>query len=236
MSAEATANEFFIWGVDVAAYGPVELPTLVEWIKDGRVLAETWVFTTGTGSWLRAAEIPDLVKLKVFLEPVSATEFAIAVSSAGIKPGSLRRIKILAGLNDAQLAHLAQFMEMKRVPQWALVVKQDDPGDAMYLIIDGELRAQITGGGKETILATFGPGDFFGDMALFDNGPRSADVVANKDSSVLKLSTIAFERLVREAPDVAAPFLQAAAKTLAARIRTDNKRLDRVTQQFSASR
>jgi len=79
MSEPATANEFFIWGVDLAAYGPVELPTLVEWIKDGRVLAETWVFTGRTGSWLRAAEIPELVKLKVFLEPISATEFATAV-------------------------------------------------------------------------------------------------------------------------------------------------------------
>ncbi len=236
MSELATANEFFIWGVDLAAYGPVELSTLVEWIKDGRVLAETWIFTGSAGSWLRAAEIPELVKLKVFLGSISATEFATAVSSAGIKPGSLRRIKILAGLNDAQLAHLAQFMLLERVPQWAVVVKQGDPGDAMYLIIDGELRARITTNGKETILATFGPGDFFGDMALFDNGPRSADVVANKDSTVLKLSTIAFERLVREAPDLAAPFLQATAKTLAARIRADNKRLDRVTQQFTASR
>lgn len=230
------ADDFYIWGIDHAAYGPVELSTLVDWIKDGRVLAETWVFTGRTGSWLRAAEIPELVKLKVFLEPISATEFAIAVSSAGIKPGSLRRIKILAGLNDAQLGHLAQFTELERVPQWAVVVKHGDPGDAMYLIIDGELRARITTDGKETILATFGPGDFFGDMALFDNGPRSADVVANKDSSVLKLSTIAFERLVREAPDLAAPFLQATSKTLAARIRADNKRLDRVTQQFNASR
>jgi len=236
MSELATATEFFIWGVDFTAYGPVELPTLIDWIKDGRVLAETWVFTGQTGSWLRAAEIPELVKLKVFLEPISATEFAMAVSSAGIKPGSLRRIKILASLNDAQLAHLAQFMEMERVPQWAVVVKQGDSGDAMYLIIDGELRARITTAGKETILATFGPGDFFGDMALFDNGPRSADVVANKDSTVLKLSTVAFDRLVREAPDLAAPFLQATVKTLSARIRADNKRLDRVTQQFTASR
>ena len=236
MSESATANEFFIWGVDLAAYGPVELPTLVEWIKDGRVLAETWVFTGSTGSWLRAAEIPELVKLKVFLEPISATEFATAVSSAGIKPGSLRRIKILASLNDAQLAHLAQFMELERVPQWKVVVKQGDPGDAMYLIIDGELRARIMTDSKETILATFGPGDFFGDMALFDNGPRSADVVANKDSTALKLSTFSFQRLMREAPDLAAPFLQSTVKTLSARIRADNKRLDRLTQQFTASR
>jgi CRP-like cAMP-binding protein len=90
-------------------------------------------------------------------------------------------------------------------------------------------------GGQETILSTFGPGDFFGDMSLFDSGPRSADVVANVDSTVLKISDVAFDRLTREAPALATPFLQATARTLAARIRADNKRLDRVTQQFRAS-
>jgi len=121
------------------------------------------------------------------------------------------------------------------VSQWTVVVKQGEPGDAMYLILEGELRARTMSGAKETILATFGPGDFFGDMSLFDHGPRSADVVANADSTVLKFSTTAFNRLMLETPDLAAPFLQATAKTMAARIRADNKRLDRITQQFHAS-
>ena len=91
-------------------------------------------------------------------------------------------------------------------------------------------------GEKESILATFGPGDFFGEMALFDQGPRSADIVANVDSTLLRLSAGSFERLTRQAPNLAAPFLQATARTLSARIRADNKRLTRVTQQFAASR
>jgi CRP-like cAMP-binding protein len=72
-------------------------------------------------------------------------------------------------------------------------------------------------------------------MSLFDQGPRSADVVANLDCTLLRLSTSAFERLTREMPSLATPFLQATARTLSARIRADNKRLTRVTQQFSAS-
>jgi CRP-like cAMP-binding protein len=72
-------------------------------------------------------------------------------------------------------------------------------------------------------------------MSLFDQGPRSADVVANVDSAVLRLSTMAFERLTREMPSLTTPFLQATARTLSARIRADNKRLTRVTQQFAAS-
>ena len=96
--------------------------------------------------------------------------------------------------------------------------------------------ARLVADEKETILATFTAGEFFGDMALFDQGTRSADVVANVDSTLLKLSSASFERLVKEAPALATPFLQSAARTLAARIRVDNKRLARITEQFSASR
>ena len=63
----------------------------------------------------------------------------------------------------------------------------------------------------------------------------SADVIANADSIVLKMSDVAFDRLTREAPALATPFLQATARTLAARIRADNQRLARVTEQFQAS-
>jgi CRP-like cAMP-binding protein len=80
-------------------------------------------------------------------------------------------------------------------------------------------------GGKETILTTLGPGECFGEIALFDQGPRSADVVANKDSILLKISSEAFDKLRRDAPELSAPILFAISRTLAARIRADNKRI-----------
>jgi hypothetical protein len=235
MLEQEAANDFIIWGIDDAPYGPVELPVLAEWVKDERVLKETWILVRRSGTWQRASDIPELEQ--IFAEGATAQSAPqpVRVAPTNIKAGSLRRIKILAGLSDAQLGHLIQFVELQPVSQWSVVVKQGEPGDAMYLIFEGELRARTMSGGKETILATFGPGDFFGEMSLFDHGPRSADVVANADSTVLKFSTTAFNRLMLEAPDLAAPFLQATAKTMAARIRADNKRLDRITQQFRAS-
>ena len=231
MELRQSANEFFIWGIDDAPYGPVELAVLIDWVKDERVLADTWIFARPDGNWRRAADVPELqAHFNQEILPASAT-----VSSSGIKPGSLRRIKILAQLNDAQLDRLTEFMEVHRVPQWMAVVKKGDEGNGMFFILQGELRARVMVGEKETILATFGPGDFFGDMSLFDHGPRSADVIANADSIVLKMTDVAFDRLTREAPALATPFLQATARTLAARIRADNQRLDRVTQQFQAS-
>jgi len=231
MELQENMNEFFIWGIDDSPYGPVELPVLIDWISDERVLADTWVFARRDGSWQRAAEIPGL---QAYFSQTIIPDSA-ASSGVGIAPGSLRRIKILSQLNDAQLDRLAEFMELHQVPQWMAVVKQGDAGNGMFLILQGELRARVMVGEKETILATFGPGDIFGDISLFDHGPRSADVIANVDSTVLKISDVAFDRLTREAPALTTPFLQATARTLAARIRADNKRLDRVTQQFRAS-
>jgi CRP-like cAMP-binding protein len=221
MAAQMDSAQFFIWGIDQSAYGPVELPTLVSWIKDERVLADTWIFLARDVAWRRAAEIPEL---QMFFRRKAAGD-AAAAAPAGFQAGSLRRVKILAGLSDAQLERLAQLMELQRVAQWTVIVRQGEHGDAMYLILEGELRVRLIASGKETILSTLGPGEFFGDMALFDQGPRSADVVANVDSVVLKITATAFEDLAKAAPDLAAPFLMATVKTLAARIRADNKRL-----------
>jgi hypothetical protein len=217
--------------VDDSPYGPVGLPVLIDWIMDERVVPDTWIFARNAGNWRRAAEIHELKNhftLKLTAGPG-------ATSHIGIKPGALRRIKILADLKDAQLAQLAEYMELQEVAQWSVLFSQGDAGDSMFLVLAGELRARTMVSGRETILATFGPGDFFGDMALFDHGPRSADVVANADSTLLKITAVLFDRLTREAPALATPFLQAAARTLSARIRADNKRLTHVTQQYTAS-
>lgn len=219
---------YFVWGVDNSPYGPVELPVLLDWVAEGRVLADTWVFERGTGNWGKASQFPELQgRFGMVREGASAL---------GLTPALLRRIKILANLKDAQLAHLSDFMELENIPQHALVFHQGDVGDAMFLVFAGELRARTLMSGTETILASFVTGDFFGDMALFDNGPRSADVVANVDSSLLKISAMNFYRLIREAPALATPFLQATARTLSSRIRADNKKLSQISEQFSAGR
>jgi CRP-like cAMP-binding protein len=231
MESQALGNTYFIWGADESPYGPVELSVLLDWINDERVLPDTWVFAHSTGNWQRAQDFPELrehFSLKL-------TDLPETNARVGIKPGSLRRIKILADLKDAQLAQLAEYVELLEVKQWSVLFKQGDSSDSMFLVLGGELRAQTSVGGKETILATFSPGDFFGDMALFDHGPRSADVVANVDSTLLKITSVSFDRLTHESPALATPFLQATARTLSARIRADNKRLTRLTQQYSAS-
>ena len=232
MEPNDSAGEYFIWGIDDSPYGPVTLPVLQAWVKDERVLPDTWVFARHCGEWLKACELGELKD--VFQTDGGA--LSGTGSSVRFKPGALRRIKILAEMKDAQLAHLSDCLEFQEWPQHAEVVRQGEPGDALFLIMKGELRARTMLGGRETILTTFGIGDFFGELSLFDQGPRSADIVANTDSTLLRLTAGAFARLTREMPSLATPFLQATARTLSGRIRADNQRLTRVSQQYSASR
>src|ERR1043166_8033405 len=214
---------FKIWGADDVVYGPVELPTLVDWVRDERVTADTWVFNHQTDCWQKAQRLQEL---QMFFRPAARGAAPGGAGQPGqpLRPGALRRVKILAEFTEPQLERFGQFMEVLNCRQWLEAVKQGEEGDAMYLVLDGELRVRLMIAGKETIFTTLGPGEFFGEMSLFDHGPRSADVVANKDSLLLKISSASFDNLSQHAPDLAAPFLFAIGKTLAARIRADNKR------------
>jgi CRP-like cAMP-binding protein len=230
---------YSIWAADNVVYGPVELPTLISWVRDERVLPDTWVFDGQNDRWRKAASLPEL---QLFFrkkgDPGAAhTPMEFSIGKSDITPGMLRRVKALAELDDEQLSRFVRFMEPQTVRQWTQIVKQGEPDDGMYLVLDGELRVRLMIGGKETILATLGPGECFGEIALFDQGPRSADVVANKDSILLKISSEAFDKLRREAPELSAPILFAISKTLSARIRADNKRIkDSVSFARAANR
>src|SRR5882757_2565693 len=126
MEAQEFGNIYFIWGVDDSPYGPVDLPVLIDWIKDERVVPETWVFSRNAANWMRASELPEL-KNNFSLKFSTVPE---ATHRVGIKPGSLRRVKILADLKDAQLAHLAEYMELQEVTQWSVVFNQGDTSDS----------------------------------------------------------------------------------------------------------
>src|SRR5262245_39762689 len=69
-----------------------------------------------------------------------------------------------------------------------VVVRQDDAGDCMYIVVQGSCRVVHHRSGRDVELATLREGDFFGELALVDEGPRSADVIALSDVALLKIS------------------------------------------------
>ncbi len=209
-------------GPDNIAYGPVELPALVDWIRQGRVLRTTWVFRDDKGEWSRAA---DMSELKVLFKSRTAAPTQSAPAH-GITPGSLRRIKIFADMDEPQLASFLQYMEVLKLLPNAPVFHKGEHGDAMFLVLVGELRARVMVGGRESTLSTMGVGECFGELAVIDESPRSADVIANVESVILKISSAALKRLFQEAPALAAPFLLGLNKAITSRVRTLTKRYE----------
>ena len=106
MASEPGGVDFKIWAVDNQVYGPVELPVLVGWVKEERVTADTWIFSERDDAWQKAAKVPEL---QMFFRPKPAGAGTGGDSTeAGLKPGVLRRVKILANLDDPQLVRFAK--------------------------------------------------------------------------------------------------------------------------------
>jgi len=147
-------------------------------------------------------------------------------ASLGLAPGALSRIKLLTGLKEDQIEQFLGYVEVVKVPQYGDLVQEGQHGDAMYIVLEGELRALTIIEGKESTLATIAAGECLGEISLLDQGPRSADVIANRDTKLLKLSSSAFERLLREAPALALPVLLALSRALVGRLRRTTKRYE----------
>jgi CRP-like cAMP-binding protein len=222
MEPESKEN-YRTWGVDNIAYGPVALPTLEGWIQEGRVLADTWVFKEADQAWSRASDLPEL---KVVFKSKPSPSAAASAGTLGIKPGSLRRIKMLAHVDEQLLASLLSYLELVQVAPFGTVVTKGEHGDALFMVLEGEVRARVLIDGRETTLTTMGVGECFGELAIVDQGPRSADVIANQPSILIKVSAAALGRLFAEAPALAAPFLFGLTRVIAQRVRALTKRYE----------
>lgn len=213
---------YWVWDIDKIIYGPIDLFTLVNWVKEDRITPDTWIFCDRQASWAKAATVDEL---KLLFHPSQGRPgHLVNALDAGVNPDVMLRIKALSGLDDQQLRAFVSYMEIITLEPLALAVRHGERGDAMFLILEGELRARIIRQGKESILATFKAGDFFGEISLLDEGPRSADVVVNDRCTLLKISTAAFAKLRREAPSLTEPFLHSLGQILVGRMRQLNRR------------
>ncbi len=219
----STSVNYRAWGADNIAYGPVELPGLVTWIKQGKVRADSWVFREKDATWARAS---DLSELKVLFKSKLPPAAAAAADAMGIQPGSLRRIKMLAEVDEKLLASLLAYLEVVKVAPFGVVVNKGDHGDSLFMVLEGEVRARVMIDGRETTLSTMGVGECFGELAIVDQGPRSADVIANQPSVLIKVSDAALKKMLAEAPALAAPFALALARVIAHRVRVLTKRYE----------
>lgn len=122
----------------------------------------------------------------------------------------LKKTALLAGLNDRQLKRLAQLALVRNIPKDSSVVKRGDKGVGFYVVLEGQV--QVRKGGKN--IARLGPGEFFGELALFDDRPRSADVVTLEPTKVVVLSRWEFWGFASNQPEILRVILQTMSRRL----------------------
>ena len=117
----------------------------------------------------------------------------------------LRSVSIFSDLDGASVAALERLCVTRDYPEGAAVVSQDDPGESLYVLVYGRVKVVLYGdSGREIILSMFkSPGDFFGEMSLLDNQPRSATVMAAERSRLLVLSRRDFQAHIESHPRTA---------------------------------
>ncbi len=120
----------------------------------------------------------------------------------------LRRVSIFADLEEEALASIAGLMSERRFPKESVIVGQEDLGDSLFVVSRGKVKVVLYGrSGREVILSIFKAGDFFGEMSLLDNQPRSANVIALEDSTLLTLERRAFAAHLEQYPQTALQIL-----------------------------
>ncbi len=111
-------------------------------------------------------------------------------------------IPLLADLDRIRLAELIPSFEQLRVKSGEMLYRAGEPGDALYIIIDGIVRIFLRPGGQSMEIACLGPGDWFGELALLTGEPRTTDAEAQTELILLKLSRENFNQLIKKYPSL----------------------------------
>ncbi len=122
----------------------------------------------------------------------------------------LRRVPLFAGLSDAALDSIARQLSERSYETGAVIVKQGESGVGFYLIADGKVEVQQ----DSRVLRTMGPGEFFGELALMEDMPRTASVIARAQTRCLQLVRWNFRAILKENPDIAIRVLETVVQRL----------------------
>ena len=141
----------------------------------------------------------------------------------------LRRFDLFSGLSEQDLDSLSAYTEPLSVDAGATLIEEGAPGDAAYVVTDGEFEVVKKSDVQDIVIAVREGGEVFGEMALLDHAPRTATVRATRESHVLKIGGDAFQQMLANSPSAALTIL----KTISARLR-QNEGLLRQTEKMAA--
>jgi CRP/FNR family transcriptional regulator len=127
----------------------------------------------------------------------------------------LKRVPLFAKLSDEELGGLAERMRQKAFKRGDTIFRKDDPGQHFYVVLEGAVKIALPGEfGQEALVALLRGGEFFGELALFDNSPRSATATALEDTRCALLAGDDFLSFVDAHPAATKLVFEALAKTI----------------------
>lgn len=126
----------------------------------------------------------------------------------------LREIPIFSDLSPEDLQQIASIATEQWFPGDTIIIRQDEQGDMMFVIVDGHVQVVRSVNGKEQVLAQRGPGDFVGEMAIIDSAPRLASLITSGAVRVLAIDGPTFKGILRERPEVSLAVLRSLSKRL----------------------
>lgn len=125
-----------------------------------------------------------------------------------VEVGALKQVPLFADLDEEDLRPLVDELRPRRYRKGETIFVTGDPGTSLCVIDSGRIKLSLTSvEGREVILDLLGPGEVFGELALLDGLPRSADAVAVESTTLLLLHRDAFLRFLRQRPEVALTLL-----------------------------
>ena len=132
----------------------------------------------------------------------------------------LREVRLFKDVAVPELSVLGASLRERALKRGQVLFREGDVGEEMFLVRQGSIViSKPVTGRVEQVLARIGPGDFFGEMALFDHSPRSATVQSDSESSLLVLDREGLRRLTEESPRAAAAFFPALVQVFIDRLR-----------------
>lgn len=134
----------------------------------------------------------------------------------------LRRVPLFDSLGDDEINALAELAFSRNFDKGQLIILADEPGDTLFIIRKGQVKVSlIHEDGREFILSMLGEGEVFGELALLDDQPRSANVFSLEETDLLMLRRTDFLQLVQGIPQIAVALLE----ELAARLRRTDEQV-----------
>ena len=146
-----------------------------------------------------------------------------------------RQVPLFSGLEDEDLSSLISVASRRKYPKDAVVFFENDLGDALYMILSGRVKVTIlSDDGREIILSMLSEHEFFGEMSLLDDEPRSATAIALAETEILVLHQRDFLSIVEKRPRVLVKLLSVLSSRLAKP--TNKSAISRSTTCMGASR